>query len=129
MKQIDREALELCLKMVLESKAEPGRPDQVRAFLREDGWEVAAKFCSSLLQRRNLQMRPWDPRPPCRSEPDDGTEPGRLLARMLAAGVSRFDPDPLAALERANDKTATDPGQLLSTSGVRHDSNTRGTED
>jgi hypothetical protein len=123
MKKIDKAALELALNTVLEGK-EPGRADQVRTMLREDGWEYAAKFCSSLLQRQRLQLKPWD-RPPCRSEADDDSEAGRLLAQMLAAGMSRFEPDPIQLL---NDKVINF-GQLSSPSGVRHDTNPRGTED
>src|SRR5262245_65436823 len=102
MKKIDKAALELALKTVLENRADPGRANQVREMLREDGWEYAAKFCSSLLQRQRLQLRPWDLRPPCRSEANDGSEAGQLLAQMLAAGMSRYDPDPLSALEGAS---------------------------
>ena len=40
--------------------------------------------------------------PPCCVDPDDGTQAAKLLRKMLAAGVSRFHPDPLAELEEAN---------------------------
>jgi hypothetical protein len=57
-------------------------------------------------QIRALGLKPWQS-PPCCFEPDDE---GRnrddlvminLLRRMLAAGVSRWAHDPLAALEEA----------------------------
>jgi hypothetical protein len=131
MKKLDKAALELALETVLQGKEpqpDPGRPDQVRTFVHEDGFEYAAKFCSSLLQRRHLQLRPWQ-RPPCRSEPHDGSEGGQLLARMLAAGVSRYEPNPLAALEGASNDTVINPGIIPSPNRVRHDGNTRGTKD
>jgi len=114
MEKIDREALELALKTVLEGD-EPGRPDQVRWMIEEEGWEYAAKFCSSLLQRQRLQLKPWD-QPPCRSKPDSDSEAGRLLAQMLAAGISRYDPDPIQVL---NDKVINS-SQLSPKRGLRH---------
>ena len=123
MKKIDKAALELALETVLQGK-EPGRADQVRKMLREDGWEYTAKFCSSLLQRQRLQLKPWD-KPPCRLNAPDDSEAGRLLAQMLAAGMSRFDPDPIQVL---NDKVINS-GQLSSTSGVHHTRDPRDAED
>jgi hypothetical protein len=100
MEKIDREALELALETVLNKGWEAGRADQVRWMLEEFGWEYAAKFCSSYLQRHHLQLKPWD-QPPSRSKPDSDSEAGRLLAQMLAAGMSRYDPNPIQVL---NDK-------------------------
>ena len=114
MKKSDKAALELALETVLRGK-EPARADQVRDMLREDGWEYTAKFCSSLLQRQRLQLKPWD-KPPCRLNAPDDSEAGRLLAQMLAAGMSRFDPDPIQVL---NDKVINS-GQLQSQRGLRH---------
>ena len=123
MKKSDKAALELALETVLRGK-EPGRADQVRDMLREDGWEYTAKFCSSLLQRQRLQLKPWD-KPPCRLNAPDDSEAGRLLAQMLAAGMSRFDPDPIQVL---NDKVINS-GQLSSNRGVHHTRDPRDAED
>jgi len=67
---------------------------------------------------------PWD-RPPCILNAPDDSEAGRLLAQMLAAGMSRFDPDPIQVL---NDKVINS-GQLSSTSGVHHTRDPRDAED
>ena len=55
--------------------------------------EFAAYGC----QIDALKLKPWQT-PPCYCD-GEGDAPGdRLLRRMLKAGVSRFHPDPLAAL-------------------------------
>jgi hypothetical protein len=52
--------------------------------------------------------RSSDLEPPCIADEDDPNERDkdaqRLLRKMLAAGISRYDPDPLAALEKAGTK-------------------------
>jgi hypothetical protein len=97
MTKLDRVALELALKTVLEGKDDV-RAAQVYAMLREDGWDYAAKFCSVHLQSQQLQLRPWDV-PPCRLTQPDDSEAGRVLSRMLDAGMSRYAPNPLAVLK------------------------------
>ena len=51
-----------------------------------------------------LRLRPWEHPPAWIDDPDDypeSPEAAQLLKRMLAAGVSRYDPDPMATLEKA----------------------------
>jgi len=68
----------------------------------DDDWYERATWACYVLQYRNLNLRPWEPVP---SEVDlDGTgerdaAARQLLGKMLAANMSRFDPDPLAALK------------------------------
>ena len=70
--------------------------------------EEVETFAVGRCQDRNLQLRPWEC-PPYQTKlvdvPSDswGYRPGEvaLLKRMLRAGVSRFHPDPLAAIEAA----------------------------
>jgi len=52
------------------------------------------------LQMDNLKLKPWQ-WPPCWVEPGDRRhkQAAKLLRDMLAAGVSRWHPDPLAAIE------------------------------
>jgi hypothetical protein len=62
-----------------------------------------------------LHLKPWQP-PPCWAEFDDednkaGPISGRraaaeLLQRMLALGIGRWHPDPLAAIEAAEGRAA-----------------------
>jgi hypothetical protein len=97
MKKIDVAALELAFETVLKGR-DAGRAEQVRDLRDQDGWAPTARFCASLLQRRQLELKPWDS-PPCALDRPDDSAAGRLLRRMLAAGLSRFDPNPLRGLE------------------------------
>jgi hypothetical protein len=85
------------------------RSDQLDHIIRRDGWRRVAEFCAGSAQRHHLQLRPWMP-PPCWCELDEDVverqAAGRraaseLLARMLAAGLSRYEPDPIGALREA----------------------------
>jgi hypothetical protein len=97
MTKLDQTALELAFETVLKGK-DVGRAEQVRHIRDQDGWEAAARFCVSLLQRRQLELRPWD-LPPCALDAPDDSGAGRLLRRMLDAGLSRYDPNPIRGLE------------------------------
>jgi hypothetical protein len=90
------QALEIC-------RAEsPGREKQIKAKLRDDGWQSTAEFAAAHCQCEALNLEPWQ-MPPCRGDSAHHPDPAakKLLEQMLAAGVSRFDPDPLAAIEAA----------------------------
>jgi len=81
----------------------------------EEGFEEAGLTAAYSQQVKNLHLRPWQS-PPCWIDPADVEDiiaagPGeddthgrydaaRLLKRMLAAGLSRFEPDPAGALLR-----------------------------
>jgi hypothetical protein len=56
-----------------------------------------------------LHLKPWE-EPPCAADedgPDErDKEAQRLLRQMLAFGVSRWHPDPLAAIEAAKQRKA-----------------------
>jgi len=72
------------------------------------------------LQTKNLHLKPWQIRPmdiddpdnpdegrgPARAQLDGRYEAAALLKRMLAAGVSRYHPDPMAAIEEAERERA-----------------------
>jgi hypothetical protein len=104
----DDEALQLCIdntlaeggaaRMQIEDKLASGEP-----------WDGVGRFCAYSCQCRNLRLPPWLPTP---SKVDEtlGRAPGWsrtdpatlvLLKRMLAAGISRYHPDPLKALAEA----------------------------
>lgn len=100
--EVDREALNRSLQIILNGKDE-GRAEQVRAFMTESdadpayGWWYAASFCASLCQDRALGLKPWQS-PPWDADEDGHADEERLLKRMLSHGVSRYEPDPLTAI-------------------------------
>jgi hypothetical protein len=100
----DRVALELALKL---TRAEgQGRAEQLLRMQLDDGWFYAAHFAVVNCQCNALHLQPWE-WPPiwCADDPDESPpEAAQLLRRMLKAGVSRYDPDPMASLEKAERK-------------------------
>ena len=83
-----------------------------RSLRMSHGVDVA-EFAAYSCQIKSLSLKPWQSPPvhededadePDNAERESDTAARKLLRRMLRAGVSRFDPDPLAALERANRK-------------------------
>jgi hypothetical protein len=102
----DRAALELALRTARQESA--GRAEQLALKLAEDGWFATARFAAYSCQVDALHLQPWEWPPVWAGEDDDESpaEAVQLLRRMLKAGLSRFDPDPMAALEKA-EKRAT----------------------
>ena len=112
MRKIDREALERCIEAMRDSK-EPADREQIEDLLKTGGWQKAADQAAYHCQNRALRLKPWQD-PPANIDPrdiasiiargDDGIagdfRAARLLQRMLNAGISRFEPDPITALER-----------------------------
>jgi hypothetical protein len=95
MKQLDRQALELALH---QARLDPLTAAQLDGMLKSGPWQEVAEFAAFHCQIESLNLLPWQ-KPPCCGD-QDGTEPhDDLLRKMLAAGVSRFHPDPAKALE------------------------------
>jgi hypothetical protein len=102
---VDRAALERAMEI---AKRDLLRAEQLEGkLLQGDPWAEVAEFAAYSCQIHALSLKPWQS-PPCHADEDDPDEQDKkaqhLLRKMLAAGVSRFDPDPLAALERARRK-------------------------
>jgi hypothetical protein len=108
MRQVDRQALKRALVM---ARAEsPGRARQIDAMLAErPSWLRAALFASYSCQSETLHLKPWQS-PPCwmgDTKPIDDPQQHGLFAawdlrrRLLAAGLSAYEPDPIAALNAA----------------------------
>lgn len=93
----DRDALTRALQQLLHGP-DKARAAQVAAMVRESGWEKAAIFASDVCQFAALALKPWEVAPHD-ADPNTADPPGRFLARMLQAGLSRFEPDPIAAME------------------------------
>ena len=103
---VDREALNRALQLTL-AEDEHGRAEQLPSMRPNDGWWYAASFCASHRQYAALNLKPWQS-PPCNVDEDNPRERDhnavRVLKRMLAHCVSRWDPDPVAAIEATRTK-------------------------
>jgi len=107
----DRAALERALAEALEGESR----EQVRKKLETESWFTVARFAAYSLQMDSLHLKPWqiaplwiDPeeideilRVETDADSDEDVAAARLLKRMLSYGVSRFDPDPMGAIQRA----------------------------
>jgi hypothetical protein len=58
-----------------------------------------ASFAAYCVQGDVMNLKPWESPPSC---PSGDEAAWQLLQKMLAAGVSEFDPNPLAALAAAS---------------------------
>jgi hypothetical protein len=109
----DKAALELAIDLA--RKGARSSQQQIDAMLKERPWQDVAEFAAYGCQCDALRLKPWQP-PPCWAEVDDqDNEAGpisghraaaELLRRMLALGISRWHPDPLAAIEAAEAERA-----------------------
>jgi hypothetical protein len=90
---VDRDALERA--MVL-ARREPDRAEQLDALLAQgDSWGSVARFAAYLCQCRTMHLKPWES-PPMHA---DSPTAAQLADRLVAAGLSVYEPDPLRALE------------------------------
>ena len=109
---VDREALARAVELARAESA--ATREQIDAMLRSRAWEEVARFAAYCCQDRALRLKPWMS-PPCwlRTDadvmaalatppPDLGGDraAGQLVERLLAAGLSRYEPDPETALAR-----------------------------
>jgi len=103
---IDHDALERALAIL---QADPERAEQITSMLSDRAWLETAHFAAYVCQRRTLRLRPWQS-PPMDAEigePRPHDHGARvLLRRMRSAGLSRFEPDPVAALDELKKKRA-----------------------
>ena len=89
----------------------PGRSEQISWKLGAGGcsWQDTAKFCAYLCQSRNLRLEIQEFPPRWLLDADDVEGPAfkrkpqaaKLLRRLLAAGLSQYEPDPIRALAAA----------------------------
>jgi hypothetical protein len=117
---VDREALERAIEMK-RTKGSPAERKQIDHMLAERSWMEVATFAAYSCQCDSIHPKLWQP-VPCwidnvdtLAKGDDGVygyyQAARLLRRMLSAGLSKYEPDPLAALKAAERK-ATAGGRL-----------------
>jgi hypothetical protein len=120
---VDDEALERAIALARQES--PGRRDQIDSMLQERDWLHVATFCAYCCQDNELKLKPWEIVPCWIEDPDlvlqearsadlgQRRRAARLLKRLLAAGLSKFEPTPLAAIERAEraKEAATDAAE------------------
>jgi hypothetical protein len=117
MKRVDVRALHKAMKLLREDAQ---RRDQLDAKLAwGEPWSEVAQFAAYCCQTEKLRLLPWQ-EPPMHADldgaVDDFPSAGRvaasqLLRRLLDAGLSRFEPDPINALAAAADAAAQAAGQ------------------
>lgn len=93
-------------------RANPATREQIEDMLATKPWREAAEFAAYSCQCDALRLRPWQSPPSWIDDLVGDINAGpdgvggqfaaaRLLRRMLDAGLSRYEPDPLAGLKRA----------------------------
>jgi len=110
----DREALRRAMRMKREFDPRYRDVTDVEIDAADDEWLWSYGIGASFgLQLNRLQLKPWQC-PPCHAD-DEVSPKGEyggmpeevsLLKRMRALGLSRFEPDPLAAIDAAEAKAA-----------------------
>ena len=85
---LDREALERCIEIACQD-TRPGRAEQIKWKIANNGWLEAAIFASYCCQMNSLRLKPWES-PPVHGRTEDPPS-WRLL----------YEPDPATALMRA----------------------------
>jgi hypothetical protein len=113
--RVDREALERAI--AIDRKRDPMSYKPINRRLEPERWYEAGKSAAYACQCAALRPKPWQPVPANEyvAVTDDDREYGpvmgraaaaELLRRMLAAGLSRYEPDPVNALARVEAERA-----------------------
>jgi hypothetical protein len=116
--RVDKAALERAIELRRDS-GERGRAEQIDELIAEEGWFSTAEFAACGCQRKNLQIRMWQPCPAeipideiasIIAKGPDGKSgyfaAAKILRRMLLLGISRYEPDPMQAIATAKAKRA-----------------------
>jgi hypothetical protein len=93
-------------------KRDPMRDQQLRQMIKDRHFDDVATFAAYCCQCQALKLKPWEIAPCHVSEEDEPLprspaldwrhyrEAHDIARRLLRAGLSKFEPDPIAALER-----------------------------
>jgi hypothetical protein len=98
---IDLDALRRAMVI---AQRDPLRAGQLQEMLGRRAWAAVAEFAAYGCQRRALKLKPWQSPPCCCDNDPKDRDAVLLLDEMLAAGVSQWEPDPMAALARQRKK-------------------------
>jgi len=94
---VDIDALQRAIALMLKDR---DHGEHIRDNLRDEPWRDVAESCAFDVQCDRLALKPWQ-WPPSVSD-GIGSEPEDVLAaRLIRAGLSTYEPDPLAALAKA----------------------------
>jgi hypothetical protein len=97
-KRIDRDAMKRSIDAM---RAEsPDCAKEIDDKIRCEGFEAAGEFAADRVQSANLKLRPWETSP-CNIWGYDQSKAIALRDRLVAAGLSVFEPDPVTALREA----------------------------
>jgi len=118
MRRIDRDAFERAIE-ICRTQKEPADRIQIEHMLASRLWREVAEFASYSCQCDALHLLPWQ-NPPCWANLVRDIQGGPdgisgdyaaavLLRKMLDAGLSRFEPDPLVALKQAKKRPPPPP--------------------
>jgi hypothetical protein len=110
----DRVALKAAMRMARQDKM---RAQQLDAKLADgEPWEEVAAFAAYCCQRESLRLRPWECPPLHSADEIDAREryggtakEVALRRRMIALGISLYEPNPLAAITAAEAEAKIDP--------------------
>jgi hypothetical protein len=99
---LDKNALERAMKIIAAGSKD--RADQISSMLADRPWAEVAHFASYCVQGDALSLAPWET-PPCDAD-ITSSDPAamQLLQRLLDAGLSKYEPDPVAALDLAEER-------------------------
>jgi hypothetical protein len=111
---VDQDALERAIAI---ARSDPEERAVIDRLMGKEGWFTAAVQACYHCQRELIRPRLWQPMPhdidPDKIDAiiargDDGLageyQAARLLRRMLRAGLSRYEPDPVRALAEAKER-------------------------
>jgi hypothetical protein len=94
---VDRDALERAVEL-MKADDDAQRRDQIAQKLHAEDWFTAAHFAAYYRQREVLDLKPWES-PPCYGDSAPGhdghADAAKLLKKLLDAGLSKYEPDPL----------------------------------
>jgi hypothetical protein len=108
--ELDHDAFYRAIEMM--RRHSPMEAAQIDGKLSREGFVSAGKFASYCMQCETLRLKPWEA-PPMDAQGGDVVDPNvyghraaeiALRDRLLAAGLSLFEPDPLSALAASERK-------------------------
>ena len=114
MDAIDRDALVRAFDI---ARRDPVQRRQVDEWLAKSGsWEEVAESCAAHCQSISLDLMPWQLGPLYYAndldavlrepfgDPSGRREAGEVIKKLLALGLSKFEPDPIAAIVAAEQR-------------------------